>query len=381
MNWRIALLAAVVTASNARAQGTEEAESDGYPVLAFYVEPRSPHLRPWYEWVARNRPLDALVETLSARYALPVHLPVVYRECGTANAYYSPGDSLISICYELAELFGKFYAGADGAEAAVRNSLEFIFYHEFGHALAHLLSLPITGREEDAVDQLATYLLLSGGDAESVGKVWQAAVTFRAFAARRGPITAKLLADEHSLDDQRYYSLLCYVVGSRYNEYSAAAVRAGLTTERLQRCPREYAQLAGSWAQLLDPIARAVDYEPLNAHAFVRVFNSEDATRAPNDEFEQKNLLGIGIQLRFVMPPRNSALTKQALVTCQVLNDDEEAVGQVVLDMTPQHTTWVNEVNAASVGYRSRGRWTAGDYAVVCTAEDRVVATTAFTIK
>jgi hypothetical protein len=64
-----------------------------------------------------------------------------------------------------------------------------------------------------------------------------------------------------------------------------------------------------------------------------------------------------------------------------VLNEDDEPVGQAVLDMTPQQLHWVNEVNAASVGYRERGRWTAGDYSIECSADGRVVATAAFLVK
>src|SRR5690606_4146412 len=40
------------------------------------------------------------------------------------------------------------------ADVLTAASLEFILYHEAGHALVRRLDLPITGREEDAVDQL-----------------------------------------------------------------------------------------------------------------------------------------------------------------------------------------------------------------------------------
>ena len=36
--------------------------------------------------------------------------------------------------------------------------------HELGHALIHVLDLPTTGREEDAVDQLSTYILAYGSE-------------------------------------------------------------------------------------------------------------------------------------------------------------------------------------------------------------------------
>lgn len=42
------------------------------------------------------------------------------------------------------------------------------FYHEVGHALVDVLELPITGKEEDAVDQLSTYVLVEDADGGEV---------------------------------------------------------------------------------------------------------------------------------------------------------------------------------------------------------------------
>src|SRR6185295_2240523 len=45
-------------------------------------------------------------------------------------------------------------------------AMVFVFYHELGHALIDIYDLPVTGREEDAVDQLATVMLLETWDGE-----------------------------------------------------------------------------------------------------------------------------------------------------------------------------------------------------------------------
>ena len=85
------------------------------------------------------------------------------RECGAADALYEPDKRRISICYELVDALAElFAAGATSEEdvqqagIAVAGATLFVFFHEAGHALIRLDALPVTGREEDAVDQLAT---------------------------------------------------------------------------------------------------------------------------------------------------------------------------------------------------------------------------------
>ena len=51
------------------------------------------------------------------------------------------------------------------------------FFHELGHCLIDVWDLPTTGREEDAVDQLAMFVLLDGTP-EGEGMVLSAATFF-----------------------------------------------------------------------------------------------------------------------------------------------------------------------------------------------------------
>jgi len=39
--------------------------------------------------------------------------------------------------------------------------------HEFAHAMFEMLKLPVFGREEDAADQVAAYILLQFGESEA----------------------------------------------------------------------------------------------------------------------------------------------------------------------------------------------------------------------
>ena len=98
----------------------------------------------------------------------------VFTHCDQPNAYYDPQNLRITMCYEFFYFFEEMLDLPDLSDedfyAAVIGTGAFFFLHELGHALVHVLDLPITGREEDAVDQLATLELLDGvwGDSPEV---------------------------------------------------------------------------------------------------------------------------------------------------------------------------------------------------------------------
>ncbi len=97
----------------------------------------------------------------------------------------------------------------------------FILFHELGHGLVNLFDIPITGREEDAVDQFSALLLLET-DPEGMTEIGTGlgvyalfgAEFFNAFALGPDELSKNVFADEHSLGQQRYYDLMCLVVGS-----------------------------------------------------------------------------------------------------------------------------------------------------------------------
>jgi Putative metallopeptidase len=94
----------------------------------------------------------------------------------------------------------------------------FVFYHEMGHALVDVLRLPITGKEEDAVDQLSTLILAEsddqgeGEDAALNGAIWFF------LTGSENEITESAFADEHSLGQQRFYNIACWVYGKKSRE-------------------------------------------------------------------------------------------------------------------------------------------------------------------
>ena len=60
-------------------------------------------------------------------------------------------------------------------------------------------------------------------------------------------------AGEHSLSQQRYYTLTCLVYGSDTEKYANLLEDEWLTPERAEQCPAEFERLSTSWYALLDP--------------------------------------------------------------------------------------------------------------------------------
>jgi hypothetical protein len=84
---------------------------------------------------------------------------------GDDNAWYEPEDLTITVCYEYLEEVRKLAptAGAPTgltAEDRFFGPLIEVFLHEVGHALFDQLHIPILGREEDAADQFAAFVMV-----------------------------------------------------------------------------------------------------------------------------------------------------------------------------------------------------------------------------
>jgi len=200
-----------------------------------------------------NHHFEVAAAGIDTAFLIPRDIQVVFADCGKANATYDPAQAAVFVCYELLRLFAqdyRKYAPTDSAaDVALWQTALFVFYHEMGHALIDILGLPATGREEDAVDQLATILLLEAGpdgrDAALRGAEWLQLQSRRSTGRSRA-------WDEHSLDQQRYFNVICWVYGSDPKAQAALLGRDwGLPRARAARCPPEYARIHRAWTSLL----------------------------------------------------------------------------------------------------------------------------------
>jgi len=65
------------------------------------------------------------------------------------------------------------------------------------------------------------------------------------------------LADEHLLQEQRFYNSICLLYGSDTEKYGYMSEEDYLPRERAIRCPQEYEQTINSWSSLLAPWRRS----------------------------------------------------------------------------------------------------------------------------
>lgn len=147
-------------------------------------------------------------------------------------------------------------------EAAVQfvmGNVRHTMLHEIGHLLVDQLNLPVLGREEDAVDTMATVMMLETGTRSDVLALqdtvdgWLYSETSR---PARGYVNADFYG-AHSLDIQRSYAIACLMVGSDYDNHTQYATRISLPIDRQNSCAEDYRIAEQGWNTVLEPYRRA----------------------------------------------------------------------------------------------------------------------------
>ncbi len=213
-----------------------------------------------YESIDRSmresKTLEKAADKLNRSLSLPHDITLRARDCKTANAFYNPKDRSITMCYELMEYFYRIFKGAGDDDSKAKDRMNkattFIFLHELGHALIDAYELPITANQEDAADRCSSYICI-----EELGETGvQAVITAAEFFALQSKSSQKddrMMADEHLLNEQRFFNSLCMIYGSNPQKYSGIVDNGLLPRDRAARCPTEYSQTANSWQTLLKP--------------------------------------------------------------------------------------------------------------------------------
>jgi Putative metallopeptidase len=142
----------------------------------------------------------------------------------------------------------------------VVGNILFVMLHELGHAAIADLELPVLGKEEDAADEFAILRMLWVGTTFT-HRVLADATKGWFFSARRDRKQGEPLAfyDEHSLDQQRAYHIVCLTVGNNPNEMVDLANEMKLPDDRRESCKRDYAKASSSWNAVLQPHRRQPD--------------------------------------------------------------------------------------------------------------------------
>jgi hypothetical protein len=199
--------------------------------------------------VAQMRVLVSMLET---QLKLPNKVTISYRECGTANAFYYPSSHSIEICHELWDKRRRLYTRSgmpkDQIDQRLRAALTFSFFHEFGHALHDELDLPLLGREEDAVDDIATIFMLRLG----VGDAAQAAAVGHHLRSQQ-PNYQITAWDEHAGGAQRGYAIGCLLYGADPERYAPTLTVMNIPAPQMMRCKKDYQMRVKAWNTLFKP--------------------------------------------------------------------------------------------------------------------------------
>ncbi|MBP6005174.1 MAG: hypothetical protein KA746_17230 [Pyrinomonadaceae bacterium] len=207
--------------------------------------------------VRNEKLLQKAADRLNKALILPQDIYLRTKVCGEKNAFYEADSSSVTVCYELMDHFyGVFRSDGlsdEKAYAKMFDAVRFVFLHEIGHALIDTYSLPVAGNEEDAADRCSAYINLEELGEEGVRAVFAAAEAFAIESKRGGGSRQRDLADEHMLQEQRFYNSLCMIYGSNSTKYEKILTEGFLPKERAIRCETEYSRTRQSWIELLKP--------------------------------------------------------------------------------------------------------------------------------
>ena len=225
-------------------------------VRGSYEPPKNPEHDVLYEDLKAKQILEKLSDALTA-IRLKEPLWMKFAGCdGISNAGYEGDEGTVTFCYEyVAELeHGATDAAIHGipSDQARDGAVVFVLLHEISHALFHRLGVPILGREEDAADQLAAFMLLRAGEGVARRVLVGAAWMYLHDAAGRMPDEDDF-SDVHGLDSQRFYNVLCMAHGSDPAAFRGMVDKGYLPKERADSCTEEYLQVSYAARKLIDP--------------------------------------------------------------------------------------------------------------------------------
>jgi len=231
------------------------------------------------ERLMSRRTLEELVQFLSP-LKLPQKLRIVTEECSqrsAENAFYSTTTQTITICYQYVTLFARYAAEPDMLPGFTREEIfvgSFLstVLHELGHAVFHVLDIAVFGHEEDAADQIATFVMLQFGPDVARTTIKGAAYKWFKAAISRPPT----YYDTHGTPAQRYYNTLCIAYGGQPNTFRDLAGGGLLPRSRIEACALEYAQVRRAFEETVMP---HVDRELLNGVLARRWLRAGDGAR------------------------------------------------------------------------------------------------------
>jgi hypothetical protein len=254
---RIGIVAALWALAAPPVLAKQAAQLKANRIEIAYVEPSDPAHGQIYELLKERRVLERFKAYLSP-LRLPRKLLLRTAGCdGESNAWYDDTDYAVTVCYEYIDEVLRnapdttTAAGITRQDAIVGPTIE-VFLHEVGHAVFDLLKVPIFGREEDAADQLADYMLLHLDEDIARQAINGVAYMYGHEMQSQTP-GLQQFANVHGLAAQRFYNTLCMAYGFDAKLFGDVVEKGYLPESRAEDCAGEYRQVDYAVTRLIYP--------------------------------------------------------------------------------------------------------------------------------
>ncbi|MFP5224518.1 MAG: DUF4344 domain-containing metallopeptidase [Actinomycetota bacterium] len=223
---------------------------NGTSFLLAYEHPQDENEEALKAFLQDSNAFEDLLAALEE--ALDLDTPISIVVGAEDGPLFDPSINEIWYPYWFIDYLAQPFADGEDFQESTLGAARFILVHEIGHALIEALEIPVLGKEEDAVDTLGAVVmteLFEDGAADAI-----ATAEWFAWAADQRELDETDFMDEHSLDLQRAYSILCRIAGSDEEVYLEVEEAELLAIERLERCPAEYEAARDSWETLLSEV-------------------------------------------------------------------------------------------------------------------------------
>lgn len=228
-------------------------------IVINYIAPNAPYLTPLYERMKKRLFLERLKQFLSPLKIPPgITLKISAKECGQTNSWWSGRRDGLFLCYEWADFAERVAPLAnDGAgmtrEDAILGALLQVTFHELGHAMFDIYDVPVFGREEDAADQMAGFILSQFGPEVAKRTFPGVALIWRALYQAEGEWPHDAFSDIHGHPLQRAYNYLCMAYGGNPTTFQYVVDSGLLPRERAIHCADESRQIFNAFAKTIYP--------------------------------------------------------------------------------------------------------------------------------
>lgn len=187
----------------------------------------------------------------------PIVIDFMQVEDPDEGPYYDPEEQKIVVPYHFwTYVYDELNEDTQGAMAPdelnilTGDVVIHTLYHEIAHALIDVNEFAITGREEDAADELAVLMILDHFEKGSHIAL-TAADFFELEGSYQDEITDEDLFGEHALDDQRFFNTVCLVYGYGDAQAKEIMIELEVDEERLGICEEDFDKRRAAWDKLL----------------------------------------------------------------------------------------------------------------------------------